>query len=621
MRGQRLKDVTMYKFPMGLLSQLNGLGWPDQQQPTMGLLSQGGGIRNGSPGTGMLIHHFSPDGSPPPDLSNPLAAFDPSAASAGSMLNQGDGTAQQPSATPAMGLLAQQDVNSQSPFGLAVGMRAQQPQEPSQIDLRPDGSPTQSSDLPAPGAANAGPAPLPQAGPMAMFAQPQNQLPQSSLAPADDGEENTPTPAKPTGGILGAQQPQQPQPQQGPAGQPMQLQGATAPQQPEQGGFMNGVGKFVDKLGNIYGQGGPGDALINLGAGLASGKPWGQGVLDASKVTATQNALQAQTGLLAQKQQGQNQTAQYLATKMSIPYEQALGLVQSGAANTLLAQASPKAPQLVDVTNPDGTTTKKWVTPGQADGVSVGAPKDSKDDSQLVDLPDPNNPGQFVKTWVKKGEGSGTQVGGSFAKNPAVAVNLGDKGNATLDKNIVDNIDTSKTKAMGAVGTLQAIARQKAALDGGAITGAGADWRTTARNAVATVLGIDDPAVINSQGFDAAANQKAAEIAKQIASTGHTTNMDLNVGKTIAGADRSKAEQSLRNIIAAQEMLANDTIRRHNDSVDKYSKLNPDAAGRAGWFKVAPGDLSQFSQPATPTAPQNSPKRFKYDATGNLVAQ
>jgi hypothetical protein len=612
MRGQRLKDVTMVKFQMGLLSQLDGLGWPDQQLPTMGLLSQGGGIRNASPGTGMLIHHFSPDGSPPPDLSNPLAAFDPSAASAGSMLNQGDGTAPQPSATPAMGLLAQQDGNSQSPFGSAVGMRAQQPQEPSQIDLRPDGSPTQSSDLPAPGAANAGPAPLPQAGPMAMFAQPQNQLPQSSLAPADDGEENTPTPAKPTGGILGAQQPQQPQPQQGPAGQPMQLQGATAPQQPEQGGFMNGVGKFVDKLGNIYGQGGPGDALINLGAGLASGKPWGQGVLDASKATATQKAVQAQTDIVSQKQAGQNQTAQFLSSKMKIPYEQALGMVQSGNASQLIAQAS-QSPEQYQTFDKDGDTYQRNNRTGQVSLVTKG----SEDFKPLTD------PAERAMYGIKP-----TDTGIYQKDSRGKVMAIGTPQNNTIVNSTVNPI----LKGMGEQFTSQAedaraaaegirsihSARTQLDSDGGIVAGAFANNRLAIEK-VGNLLGLKDAdKITNTETF---LTQIKPQVIEMLKATGtNPSNADRDFSAAMSGGNIGLAEQTIRRTLDFNEARARQKIDRFNQTSDQMISAQPDLKQMAPMMRVQAPD--QYQAPAKTSAPsQNSPKRFKYDATGNLVAQ
>jgi muramidase (phage lysozyme) len=158
----------------------------------------------------------------------------------------------------------------------------------------------------------------------------------------------------------------------------------------------------------------------------------------------------------------------------------------------------------------------------------------------------------------------------------------GQKALEGVDTDLRAQVTASKDKAAGAIGTLQAIDRQKRAIDAGIITGPGADFRTQARASLAQLFGIDAETASNSQAFDAAARQKGAELAKAISSSGHTTNADLNVGNVIAGADRTKTEAALRAIIDAQETLAKDQIQRHNAAVGKFAKSlgkrSPDAA-------------------------------------------
>lgn len=183
-----------------------------------------------------------------------------------------------------------------------------------------------------------------------------------------------------------------------------------------------------------------------------------------------------------------------------------------------------------------------------------------------------------------------------------VTVNTGDKANATLDNSIIDDIVASKRNALGAVGTLTAVSRQKEALDKGIISGFGSDYQTQARSFVAKMLGLDDAGVVESEKFDAAASQKGAELARQISNAGHTTNADLAVGRVIAGGDRNKIEASLRGIIAAQEQLALDTIRRHGVSVAKIKSIMPDAAARADYFGVDAPTVYQYGANAAPAA-------------------
>ncbi|MEG9527953.1 MAG: hypothetical protein MIL41_19670 [Hyphomicrobiales bacterium] len=174
---------------------------------------------------------------------------------------------------------------------------------------------------------------------------------------------------------------------------------------------------------------------------------------------------------------------------------------------------------------------------------------------------------------------------------------LPQKANAELDQAAVKAITESRAKAEGAIGTIAAINRQKEAIDKGIVSGAGADWRTQARAVAAQVLGIPDSYVTQSQLFDQAATQKSAELAKAISQSGHTTNMDLQLGKTISSGDRSSVEAALRAGIEAQEILAKNTIAHHNASVDRFA--TPETAQRAGFFKVEQPEIYQY-RPAAP---------------------
>ncbi len=72
--------------------------------------------------------------------------------------------------------------------------------------------------------------------------------------------------------------------------------------------------------------------------------------------------------------------------------------------------------------------------------------------------------------------------------------------------------------------------------------------------------------------------------------------MDLQLGKTIAGGDRSKTEAAIRQIIDAQELLAKDTIARHNAGVDRYVGTAPDMKDRMGWYRVETPDVYRYGQ-------------------------
>jgi hypothetical protein len=191
-------------------------------------------------------------------------------------------------------------------------------------------------------------------------------------------------------------------------------------------GFLSKAGTV---LGSLYGQGGPGDALISLGAGIASPEGWAKGVQESLKSqsgAALNNAkLQAFKLQVQQLQQQQNATYNYFKSKGLSDADAQAAILNPDLQKTLFQKFNPteqfsqftdkdgttwqinsqtgartkldeaQRPQLVDVPQGDGTVRKQWVTPGSAapvagapapsgsaegsDGGAVGAPYDPKD--------------------------------------------------------------------------------------------------------------------------------------------------------------------------------------------------------------------------------------------------
>ncbi len=195
--------------------------------------------------------------------------------------------------------------------------------------------------------------------------------------------------------------------------QPMSIQpqGLLAPpaKAPEQGGMGSGFDKFVDKLGNIYGNGGGGDALINMGLAIASPGNRAQNLQRAMMINSQQSSqknAQALQQLKLQREQGalsgnmetlkkaypdwseqqlmagaQNAAVVQEAIKRLSPQEQfksetdAEGNIwQTNSVNgqkTLLKKAENDI-QKVDITKPDGTTQPAWVKRGENNVQYIG---------------------------------------------------------------------------------------------------------------------------------------------------------------------------------------------------------------------------------------------------------
>lgn len=421
-----------------------------------------------------------------------------------------------------------------------------------------------------------------------------------------------------------------------------------APQAAAEPSFFDGIRSGLRSLNANGGS----DLLMSLGTGLMSTPGFFRGAAagfknyqDNEGKRAASSLAQAEFGLKArnvQQEQGvQNMTARAIMTKMpGTSPEDAVALAGNPDFVKSFLSGNYGAPEgyvrtsngLVPVAGgPQDPNALKARAQAQAEGTAAGA----KDDVQVITRPDGSIVG-VNKSRIGEADGpsplmpvapatSSTRVWGTPGPDgqavapppgtppgtpgyydekgaPHVALTQGtnqlpQKANAELDQAAVKAITESRAKAEGAIGTLGAINRQKEALDKGIVAGAGADWRTQARAITAQVLGIPDSYVTNSQLFDQAATQKSAELAKAISQAGHTTNMDLQLGKTISSGDRSSVEAALRAGIEAQEILAKRTIEHHNASVDRFA--TPETAQRAGFFKVEQPEVYQY-KPAAP---------------------
>ena len=386
-----------------------------------------------------------------------------------------------------------------------------------------------------------------------------------------------------------------------------------------------GGGSVLERFAQGASAGNPdlSNLLLHVGMGLMSKRGFGEGIsaglqsYSSNQASSVKNLLEQVK--LQQTLQGQQAIRQAFAGKGLSPAMVEAAALDPTVRSSVLAQIN-RQPQQIDYNGErymgvPGTDPSTWQHLGsagapldqevkKADALASVADAHAKDDIVL------QSDGQGGTIAVRKsslfpdkasagGAGEGGTPGGAGTDpniRTIVPPQPDKKANEGLDKLIGDNITGGYQKAQGAVGTLAAISRQKEALDKGVIAGAGADWRTKAQSLAAQYLGIDPSQLNDSYSFDAASTQKQAELAKAVSQAGHTTNMDLALGKTIAGGDRTKTEQALRQIVDAQETLARDAIDRHNASLDKYSKIAPEAAARTGFFKVETPEVYKYGQ-------------------------
>jgi len=415
------------------------------------------------------------------------------------------------------------------------------------------------ADAPAANASPAGPAPM-------------NVAPQGMLGVPADVPLPPPRPAE-FGGQAQAAQP------------------STA--SPEKTGFDG----FLDKLGNIYGSGGPGDPLITLGLSLMGEGDIGTRVQRGMEAMSKQKLLSAQGDLQKNKLAGQNATAKLISERMNIPLDQAMGLVSSGGANTVLGQIFQKQnPQLVDVPQADGSTVKKWITPGQSDGVSVGTKPADENYRPLSDpaerekygiRPEDKNPYQIDgRGKVSAIGGNGTNVSVSTAVNP-ILKGLGDQ--------FVEGAAGARSAAEG----VRAIHNARTELDrsGGIIAGTGADARL-AWAKIGAALGADANQVYNTETFMTQMKPIVLETVKGLGAGSGISNADRDFALQAVGGKITLDEGSIRRVLDITERAHRAKIDKHNALADKMLSQQPDLKAVAPMLRIdAPPEYAKPDKP------------------------
>lgn len=419
------------------------------------------------------------------------------------------------------------------------------------------------------------------------------------------------------------------------SGSPKPVAASTPAQAP--GGF--DLGGALKRMN----QSGLSDQLIAMGAGLLGGKTFSEGLsqalsnsLSVSQASAKGDAERAK---LAREQAtvAGNAAIYKKYFPNATPEEAMAGGANSAIMTELMKRGLPATETYKQETDGDGNiwqvnsvnnqrsllkgaSDEKWNQVGMPGGGTMLYNRADPTKTQVLVPGEPTRPAteEELKAYgitpgvsVKMTKDGPVAIGGG---NTNVNVDLGKKAAGEADAQILKKIDTSYDKAQGAIDTLGAISRQKQALDQGIISGWGSDFRTKAQAMAEQLLGITpDEKLDPTYTFEAASKQKGAALAKAISQSGHTTNMDLNLGNSIAGGDRDKTEKALRQIIDAQEILARDTIGHHNAGVDRYVKTAPDMKDRMGWYQVDTPEVYQYGQgkpipvadPGSAPAPQS----------------
>lgn len=461
---------------------------------------------------------------------------------------------------PAMlGLLNQQEPQgAQMPFGILSGMSGNGPAMPLSQSFGLNGAnmpSMQPQDLPAPGAS-------PVSGPAMPPMPPQRPEGLGFNEPAQVRGFVPPMPPERPANL--------PAPSAAPAG-PAPSAPASTPAKDEPG-FLS---KFGDAIGSIYGKGGPGDSLIALGAGLASGPNWGSGLMKGMAMV-NANALTADKKALERAQAQQK----LLGLKGSID---------------LLRKTYP------------GQTDEQYAAMAQNPSIVSEAAKRLGGADTFRPVTDPQ---ERARLGIDANDRSPYQIDRegklSAVGTPQNNVNVNTAANPVLT-GLGDQVVKGRETASAAGNAIQSIHEQRNALnsEGGIYSGFGAERRLDLARAGA-LFGLTDPKKIeNTQAFSSNAAETVLSSIKSLGA--NPSNADREYLEKVKGGNIALEETTIRKMLDIQERYARQAIEKHNALAGQMVKSVPGLESVSGALTIPMPPEYVPPQPRAPGAPSQQP--------------
>lgn len=137
------------------------------------------------------------------------------------------------------------------------------------------------------------------------------------------------------------------------------------------------------------------------------------------------------------------------------------------------------------------------------------------------------------------------------------------------DKQVFDTMAESAVSARSAITGLNSLREAKAAVEGGIISGAGADARLGLQK-VGALLGVADPSVIeNTETFRAAIAPQVAAVMKATVGSTQISNADREFAERAAGGSINLDERSIRRLVDIMERAGAASVQSHMERLDK----------------------------------------------------
>lgn len=184
-------------------------------------------------------------------------------------------------------------------------------------------------------------------------------------------------------------------------------------------------------------------------------------------------------------------------------------------------------------------------------------------------------------------------------------------GGGGSDKQIFDTVDESYKSARTAATGLAGLSEAKKALDGGIVSGAGADARLGLQK-VGAFLGVSDPTSIqNTETFRAAIAPQVAAMIKATVGTANISNSDREFAQKAAGENINLDAGSIRRLVDIMERAGTGIVKGHNERLDAVYPNDPKFKRERALFSVPMQAAPSAAAPQQPSSakPQAMPRR------------
>jgi hypothetical protein len=189
-------------------------------------------------------------------------------------------------------------------------------------------------------------------------------------------------------------------------------------------------------------------------------------------------------------------------------------------------------------------------------------------------------------------------------KAGATSVTVGGGDNKQVFDAVAESASGAKSAAVG----LNALREARNAVEGGIISGAGANARLGLQR-VGALLGVADPNVIvNTETFRSAIAPQVAATMKATVGSTQISNADREFAEKAAGGSIELNDQTIRRLLGIMERAGTAAISSH---MDRLNQVYPPGAGfdreRALFSVTMPDMASQPPAPPSPPSPPSAP--------------